>query len=221
MRTNAISGKKADHRANHEGYEVTPYNSRRLVWRRAWVVSEPFAKFGRVRELLPGRVVPPGSAGVPPACSSFPCFRRRLRGSTRIQAAWMHRIFSGKGCLAFLSIRKPAPDHRGSNLTGAAGPLPVYPAASCASRFIKTIDSPVPLPLGPSGGEGQAVPIYGAGGTPALPGGLPPMRASQQGDKIAGAFRDRLSLKEVHPYLCLFVSIRGSSLLTATCFTLG
>ena len=44
-----------------------------------------FSKFGRVRELLPGRVVPPGSAGVPPACSSFRCFRRRLRACTRGQ----------------------------------------------------------------------------------------------------------------------------------------
>ena len=43
---------------------------------------EPFAGFGRVQELFPGRVVPPGSAGVPPACSSFRCFRHRLRGST-------------------------------------------------------------------------------------------------------------------------------------------
>ena len=29
--------------------------------------AEPFAKFGRVRDLLPGRVVPPGSAGGTPA----------------------------------------------------------------------------------------------------------------------------------------------------------
>ena len=42
---------------------------------------------------------------------------------------------------------------------------------SCASMFIKTVDSPAPLPFDPSGGEGQAVPGYGAGGTPALPGG--------------------------------------------------
>ncbi len=57
----------------------------------------------------------------------------------------------------------------------------------------------------------------GAGGTPALPGGLPPMTESHQGGKIAGVFRNRLSLKAVHLYSCLFVFIRGSSFSTATC----
>ena len=84
--------------------------------------------------------------------------------------------------------------------------------------FTKTIDSPAPLPLDPSGGEGQAVPVYGAGGTPALPGGLHPMTGSRQGDKIAGAFQDRLPLKELSPYLCLFVFIRGSSFIDAPLF---
>ena len=37
------------------------------------------------QELLSGRVVPPGSAGVPPACSSFRYIRRRLRACTRGQ----------------------------------------------------------------------------------------------------------------------------------------
>ncbi len=43
------------------------------------------------------------------------------------------------------------------------------------------------------------------------PGGLHPMTWSHQGGKIAGALRGRLCLKEVHPYSCSFVSIRGSS----------
>ena len=42
-------------------------------------------------------------------------------------------------------------------------------------------------------------------GTPALPGGLPPMTGSHQGGKIAGAFRGRLWLKEVHRSSCPFV----------------
>ena len=64
--------------------------------------------------------------------------------------------------------------------------------ASCASMFIKTVDSPARLPFDPSGREGQTVPVYGAGGTPALPGGLSPTTGSHQGDEIAGVFQGRL-----------------------------
>ena len=56
-----------------------------------------------------------------------------------------------------------------------------------------------------------------AGGTPALPGGLPPPTSWHQGDNIAEAFGCCPSLKEFHPYSCLFVSIRGSSLLAVVC----
>ncbi len=58
-----------------------------------------------MRDSLPGRVVPPGSAGVPPA-SFF------LDGFFTL----MHRIFSGNGWLGILEIRKPAPDHRPTRL---------------------------------------------------------------------------------------------------------
>ena len=56
----------------------------------------------------------------------------------------------------------------------------------------------------------------GAGGTPALPGSRHPMTSSLQGHHIAEALWRRLWLKEVHlfflpVYLCLFVSIGGSS----------
>ena len=44
-----------------------------------------------------------------------------------------------------------------------------------------------------------------------LPGGLPPMTGSHQGDKIVGVFQGRLWLTEVRQYLCLFVFIGGSS----------
>ena len=50
-----------------------------------------------------------------------------------------------------------------------------------------------------------------AGGTPALPGGLPPMTQGYQGHDIADAFDRGWSLKVVHPYSCSFVSIGGSS----------
>ena len=58
-----------------------------------------------------------------------------------------------------------------------------------------------------------------AGGTPALPGGLPPMTGSHQRDKSAEAFWRPLSLKEVHQSWCLFVFIGGSSSLTNGCFS--
>ena len=50
-----------------------------------------------------------------------------------------------------------------------------------------------------------------AGGTPALPGGLPPMTPGYQGHDIADTFGRRWSLKVVHPHSCSFVSIGGSS----------
>ena len=56
-------------------------------------------------------------------------------------------------------------------------------------------------------------------GTPALPGGLPPMTGSHQRDKSAEAFWRQLSLKEVHLSSCLFVFIGGSSSLTNGCFS--
>ena len=44
-----------------------------------------------------------------------------------------------------------------------------------------------------------------AGGTPALPGGLPPMTPRHQRHNIAQAPGRRSSLKQLHPYSCLFV----------------
>ena len=103
----------------------------------------------------------------------------------------MHRIFLGKGWLAILSIRKPATDHRASRLR-VQEPLVLLILFILCIDVHKNIDSLAPLPFDPRGGEGQAVPGYGAGETPALPGGLHPMTGSRQGDKIAGAFRGRL-----------------------------
>ena len=70
---------------------------------------EPFAKFGRLRELLPGRVVPPGSAGVPPAfsslafrsvsprCGTRPRCRRELHGTDRSRAMTPLPVCPGRG----------------------------------------------------------------------------------------------------------------------------
>ena len=76
-----------------------------------------------------------------------------------------------------------------------------------------------PFPVDPSGGDGRGCARLGAGGTPALPGSLHPMTSSDQGHKMAEAFWCCLSLKEVHLYSCLFVSIGGSCSLTISRFS--
>ena len=81
-----------------------------------------------------------------------------------------------------------------------------------------------PFPVNPGGGDGRGCARLGAGGTPALPGSRHPMTSSLQGHHIAEALWRRLWLKEVHlfflpVYLCLFVSICGSSSLTISRFS--
>ena len=68
------------------------------------------------------------------------------------------------------------------------------------------------LPVDPCGGVGRGCAGLCAGGTPALPGGLHPMRSSYHGNKVADALWWRL-LCEVDSFSCKFVFIRGSSLL--------
>ena len=118
-----------------------------------------------------------------------------------------------------LSIRKPAPDHRPSRLP-VQEPLVLLILLILCIHVHKNYRFPGAVAFDPSGGEGQAGPGYGAGGTPALPGGLHPMTGSHQGGRVAGAFRCRLWLKEVRQYSCLFVFIRGSSLKTTACYFL-
>ena len=91
-----------------------------------------------------------------------------------------------------------------------AGENRMGPAEAEAGRRFRLI---------PSGGDGRSCGRICAGGTPALPGGLPPMTGSHQPDKSAEAFWRQLSLKEVHLSSCLFVFIGGSSLLTNGCFS--
>ncbi len=68
-----------------------------------------------------------------------------------------------------------------------------------------------PFPVDPSGGDDRGCVRICAGGTPALPGGLHPMRSFHRGHDIAEAFGRRLWWKEVHPYSGLFVLIRVDS----------
>ena len=57
----------------------------------------------------------------------------------------------------------------------------------------------------------EAVPGFVRAGRPRSQVSLHPMTSSDQGHKIVEAFWCPLSLKEVHLYWCIFVSIRGCS----------
>ena len=105
----------------------------------------------------------------------------------------------------------------GTTPPGSAGVPPACCPLGCRSVSLRCCSRPpcrrephgpgrsrgrAPLPVDSGGGDGRSCGRIGAGGTPALPGGLPPMTGSQQRDKSAEAFWRRLSLKEVHLSSC-------------------
>ena len=126
-----------------------------------------------------------------------------------------------------LSEKSPAgypPPHHRDDTPGSAGVPPACCPFGCRSVSLRCCSRPpcrrephgpgrsrAPLPVDSGGGDGRSCGRLCAGGTPALPGGLHPMRSSHQGDKSAEALWCRLSLKEVNLSSCLFVFIRGSS----------
>ena len=135
-----------------------------------------------------------------------------------------------------LSEKLPAgypPPHHRDDTPGSAGVPPACCPFGCRSVSLRCCSRPpcrrepqgpgrsrgrAPLPVDSGGGDGRSCGRIGAGGTPALPGGLPPMTGSHQPDKSAEAFWRQLSLKEVDQSSCLFVFIGGSSSLTNGCF---
>ncbi len=129
----------------------------------------------------------------------------------------------------------PPPHHR-DDTPGSAGVPPACCPFGCRSVSLRCCSRPpcrrephgpgrsrgrAPLPVDSGGGDGRSCGRICAGGTPALPGGLPPMTGSHQRDKSAEAFWRQLSLKEVHQSWCLFVFIGGSSSLTTAVFPLS
>ncbi len=92
--------------------------------------------------------------------------------------------------------------------------IPVEEMAEAAGGFVRA-----GRPRSRVGFVDGSFSFAGFDGTPALPGGLPPMTGSHQRDKSAEAFWRQLSLKEVHQSWCLFVFIGGSSSLTNGCFS--
>ena len=136
-----------------------------------------------------------------------------------------------------LSEKSPAgypPPHHRDDTPGSAGVPPACCPFGCRSVSLRCCSRPpcrrephgpgrsrgrAPLPVDSGGGDGRSCGRICAGGTPALPGGLPPMTGSHQRDKSAEAFWRQLSLKEVHQSSCLFVFIGGSSSLTNGCFS--
>ena len=135
-----------------------------------------------------------------------------------------------------LSEKSPAgqpPPHHRDDTPGSAGVPPACCPFGCRSVSLRCCSRPpcrreprgpgrsrgkAPLPVDSGGGDGRSCERICAGGTPALPGGLPPMTGSHQRDKSAEAFWRQLSLKQVHQSSCLFVFIGGSSSLTNGCF---
>ena len=136
-----------------------------------------------------------------------------------------------------LSEKSPAgypPPHHRDDTPGSAGVPPACCPFGCRSVSLRCCSRPpcrrephgpgrsrgrAPLPVDSDGGDGRSCGRICAGGTPALPGGLPPMTGSHQRDKSVEAFWRQLSLKEVHQPWCLFVFIGGSSSLTNGCFS--
>ena len=128
-----------------------------------------------------------------------------------------------------LSEKSPAgypPPHHRDAPPGSAGVPPASSPVACRSVSLRCGIRPhcqrephgpgrsrgtAPLPVDSGGGDGRSCERICAGGTPALPGGLPPMTGSHQRDKSAEAFWRQLSLKEVHLSSGLFVFIRVHS----------
>ena len=120
-----------------------------------------------------------------------------------------------------LSEKSPAgypPPHHRDDPPGSAGVPPACCPFGCRSVSLRCCSRPpcrrephgpgrsrgrAPLPVDSGGGDGRSCGRICAGGTPALPGGLPPMTGSHQRDKSAEAFWPQLSLKEVHQSSCL------------------
>ena len=126
-----------------------------------------------------------------------------------------------------IARRIPPPPHHRDDTPGSAGVPPACCPFGCRSVSLRWCSRPpcrsrgrAPLPVDSGGGDGRSCGRICAGGTPALPGGLPPMTWSHQRDKSAEAFCRQLSLKEVHQSSCLFVFIGGSSSKTICSFFL-
>ena len=106
----------------------------------------------------------------------------------------------------------PPPHHR-DDTPGSAGVPPACCPFGCRSVSLRCCSRPpcrqephgpgrsrgrAPLPVDSGEGDRRSCGRICAGGTPALPGGFPPMTGSHQRDKSAEAFWRQLSLKEVH-----------------------
>ena len=153
----------------------------------------------------PSRWICPVAGGGGPACR---------------QTGVSQRVHGG-----FLRSRPPDTLHLtiGTTPPGSAGVPPACCPFGCRSVSLRCCSRPpcrrephgpgrsrgrAPLPVDSGGGDGRSCGRICAGGTPALPGGLPPMTWSHQRDKSAEAFWRQLSLKEVHQsraYSCSLV----------------
>ena len=145
-----------------------------------------------------GRHPEKSPAGYPPA---------HHRDSTPRERGRLARMLSLGLPLSFPAMRQPAPPAGGNRMGPAEAEagrrcrlIPVEEMAEAAGGFVRA-----GRPRSRVGFKHAPPKFLFTAGTPALPGGLPPMTGSHQGGKIAGAFRGRLWLKEVHRSSCPFV----------------
>ena len=182
-----------------------------------------------------------GTRSLPESCSSRPIILCILcidgdgpsRGGRAPGSQANGSFPKGTGRLSEKSPAGYPPPHHRDDTPGSAGVPPACCPFGCRSVSLRCCSRPpcrrephgpgrsrgrAPLPVDSGGGDGRSCGRICAGGTPALPGGLPPMTWSHQRDTSAEAFWRQLSLKEVHQSSCLFVFIGGSSSLTNGCF---
>ena len=104
----------------------------------------------------------------------------------------------GTGRLSEKSSAGYPPPHHRDDTPGSAGVPPACCPFGCRSVSLRCCSRPpcrrephgpgrsggrAPLPVDSGGGDGRSCGRICAGGTPALPGGLPPMTGSHQRDK--------------------------------------
>ena len=147
-----------------------------------------------------------------------PCSFVSIRGSSSLTPKLAHQFPKGTGRLSEKSPAGYPPPHHRDDTPGSAGVPPACCPFGCRSVSLRCCSRPpcrrephgpgrsrgrAPLPVDSGEGGGRSCGRICAGGTPALPGGLPPMTGSHQRDKSAEAFWRQLSLKEVHQSSCL------------------
>ena len=121
------------------------------------------------------------------------------------------------------STARHPPPHRRDDTPGSAGVPPACCPFGCRSVSLRCCSRPpcrrephgpgrsrgrAPLPVDSGGGGGRSCGRICAGGTPALPGGLPPMTGSHQRDKSDRSILAPLAV-EGSPSVFVFIRVHS------------